>query len=96
MSAGNWQAACVAEASATSVGFVNSQLFKLHPVYLYVVPCRRVVEVEQVGESKILMFHTTFSTEVRVLEDDSDPSRLKTEFELIRSVRITTRCIWVC
>jgi len=48
--------------------------------------CRRVVEVEQVGESKILMWHTTFSTEVRVVEDDSDPARLKTEFELVRSV----------
>ena len=32
------------------------------------------------------MFHTTFTTEVRVTEDDSDPERLKTEFELIRSV----------
>ena len=48
--------------------------------------CRRVVEVEQLGESKILMWHTTFSTEVRVVEDDSDPARLKTEFELVRSV----------
>lgn len=46
---------------------------------------RRVVEVEQVGESKVLMFHTTFTTEVRVVEDDSDPERLRTEFELIRS-----------
>lgn len=45
-----------------------------------------MVEVEQVGESKVLMFHTTFSTEVRVVEDDSDPDRLKTDFELIRSV----------
>ena len=45
-----------------------------------------MVEVEQVGESKILMWHTTFSTEVRVVEDDSDPARLKTEFELVRSV----------
>lgn len=48
--------------------------------------CRRVVEVEQVGESKVLMFHTTFTTEVRVVEDDSDPQHLTTEFELIRSV----------
>jgi len=32
------------------------------------------------------MWHTTFSTEVRVVEDDSDPARLKTEFELVRSV----------
>lgn len=47
---------------------------------------RRVVQVEQVGESKVLMFHTTFTTEVRVVEDDSDPSQLKTDFELIRSV----------
>ena len=51
-------------------------------IWLY----RRVVEVEQVGESKVLMFHTTFTTEVRVVEDDSDPQRLRTEFELIRSV----------
>ncbi|DBA66911.1 TPA: hypothetical protein ACH3X2_002031 [Trebouxia sp. C0005] len=50
---------------------------------------RRVVEVEQVGESKILMWHTTFSTEVRVVEDDSDPARLKTEFELVRSDILT-------
>ena len=48
--------------------------------------CRRVVEVEQVGESKVLMFHTSFTTEVRVTEDDSDPQHLTTEFELIRSV----------
>ena len=32
------------------------------------------------------MFHTTFTTEVRVVEDDSDPQRLRTEFELVRSV----------
>ena len=32
------------------------------------------------------MFHTTFTTEVRVIEDDSDPQHLKTEFALIRSV----------
>ena len=44
------------------------------------------MEVEQVGESKVLMFHTTFTTEVRVVEDDSDPQRLRTEFELVRSV----------
>lgn len=62
--------------------------------------CRRIVEVEQVGESKVLMFHTTFSTEVRVVEDDSDQSRLKTEFELIRSVsRTSINCLqlqWLC
>lgn len=50
---------------------------------------RRVVQVEQVGESKVLMFHTTFTTEVRVVEDDSDPSQLKTDFELIRSDILT-------
>lgn len=53
------------------------------------VCCRRVVEVEQVGESKVLMFHTSFTTEVRVVEDDSDPQRLRTEFELVRSASAT-------
>ena len=50
------------------------------------MPFRRVVEVEQVGESKVLWVHNTFTTEVRVIEDDSDPQRLRTQFELIRSV----------
>lgn len=63
-----------------------------HTKLLYPM-CRRVVEVEQVGESKILMWHTTFSTEVRVVEDDSDPARLKTEFELVRSVGDMTQSI---
>ena len=57
--------------------------------------CRRVVEVEQVGESKVLMFHTTFTTEVRVVEDDSDPQRLRTEFELVRSASPTTTSTFI-
>ena len=51
-----------------------------------------MVEVEQVGESKVLWVHNTFTTEVRVVEDDSDPQRLRTQFELIRSVRRQANC----
>lgn len=49
-------------------------------------PHRRIVEVEQLGEAKVMVFGTTFSTEVKVLEDDSDPHQLRTHFELKRSV----------
>ena len=44
------------------------------------------MEVEQLGEAKVMVFGTTFSTEVKVLEDDSDPQHLRTHFELKRSV----------
>lgn len=53
---------------------------------LWLFVFRRTVEVEQLGEAKVLMFGTTFSTEVTVLEDDSDPQQLRTHFELKRSV----------
>lgn len=46
---------------------------------------RRVVDVEQIGQSKILWMHTEFSTFLRVMEDDTDPNHLKTHFDLQRS-----------
>lgn len=48
----------------------------------------KVVEVEQMGEVRILWKMVQFRTLLKVTEDARDPENLTTQFELIRSVSL--------
>ena len=44
------------------------------------------IQVEQIGEAKVLWKKREFTTLLKVDEDERDPNKLKTSFSLIRSV----------
>lgn len=50
-------------------------------------PGLKTVEVEQLGELRVLWINRTFSTFLTVTEDQRTPDCLRTSFELLRSVR---------
>lgn len=56
------------------------------------------VEVEQVGELRVMWVVRQFKTYLHVTEDSRDPECLKTDFTLLRSVSAGTliRIMWLC